>query len=606
MATASDYAKWIVDNQDKKGTPEFDTVARAYQAAKGQVQKEPVPEPVKTPLQEPVNPRDYGPFAGKENPYSLRNIAAAPIDAGLALGTSGLAASKGGWDAVYAYLKNELIGRGMEGEITDPTQMTANAVQKYGYQPRTSGGQAILEAIAAPLQAYAEKGTEYADRAQQATGSPMYGAGTEAMWHLLPSVLGAKNVKIPYATARKSPVTEAIINRLPGGTKNAATEILKETTGPRIGQVRKALVEADKKLTAGQATTPAGSHETSALFKMAEKRDPSAYSEIRQAQEAKRIGKLRGEAKSPETQAYMENIQKGVSDKLYDAARKGEVPKENVQGIVNKIDKLIEDNVGNQRFVSELTEIKKGLVSKEGVRTNAKQVFSTVDGLRIALNQQGYGPIKGQLNSLKKEIAGLTDQYKQAEQFYAQTSRPLTQMGIFQELIDTLTPKLGSKEKATQYVNAITGRTQALTMKKASGGKKPIAGEFEAALKPEQSNLIKRIGEELDNNAKYSEQAISGAVRMNEMAGTMWNSPKVTILERGFVVFNAILKRVEGRNARITLEKLADLGKPENRAELVRLLDEAMPEELAILQQSSMRVGRLAPGAIAGAEAGEQ
>ncbi len=35
MATAEDYAKWIVANQSKKGTPEFDTVAKAYQEAKG-------------------------------------------------------------------------------------------------------------------------------------------------------------------------------------------------------------------------------------------------------------------------------------------------------------------------------------------------------------------------------------------------------------------------------------------------------------------------------------------------------------------------------------------------------------------------------------------
>lgn len=34
MATAEQYAQWIVSNQDKKGTPEFDTVARAYQEAK--------------------------------------------------------------------------------------------------------------------------------------------------------------------------------------------------------------------------------------------------------------------------------------------------------------------------------------------------------------------------------------------------------------------------------------------------------------------------------------------------------------------------------------------------------------------------------------------
>lgn len=34
MATADEYANWIVANADKKGTPEFDVVAKAYQAAK--------------------------------------------------------------------------------------------------------------------------------------------------------------------------------------------------------------------------------------------------------------------------------------------------------------------------------------------------------------------------------------------------------------------------------------------------------------------------------------------------------------------------------------------------------------------------------------------
>jgi hypothetical protein len=34
--SASDYAQWIIKNQDKQGTPEFETVAQAYQAAKQQ------------------------------------------------------------------------------------------------------------------------------------------------------------------------------------------------------------------------------------------------------------------------------------------------------------------------------------------------------------------------------------------------------------------------------------------------------------------------------------------------------------------------------------------------------------------------------------------
>jgi len=39
MANAAEYAQWITNNADKKGTPEFNTVANAYQAAKIQEQQ---------------------------------------------------------------------------------------------------------------------------------------------------------------------------------------------------------------------------------------------------------------------------------------------------------------------------------------------------------------------------------------------------------------------------------------------------------------------------------------------------------------------------------------------------------------------------------------
>ena len=36
MASADDYANWIVANESKKGTPEFNTVAQAYKEAKAE------------------------------------------------------------------------------------------------------------------------------------------------------------------------------------------------------------------------------------------------------------------------------------------------------------------------------------------------------------------------------------------------------------------------------------------------------------------------------------------------------------------------------------------------------------------------------------------
>lgn len=51
MASAEQYAAWIVANADKKGTPEFDTVARAYQAARSmQAQPAPAPQQPSAPL----------------------------------------------------------------------------------------------------------------------------------------------------------------------------------------------------------------------------------------------------------------------------------------------------------------------------------------------------------------------------------------------------------------------------------------------------------------------------------------------------------------------------------------------------------------------------
>ena len=69
MATKEDYAKWIVANADKKGTPEFDTVVRAYQE----------PGTVSAPVKTEVSPE----FVKKSSMSSFRGenpIAAGAVD----------------------------------------------------------------------------------------------------------------------------------------------------------------------------------------------------------------------------------------------------------------------------------------------------------------------------------------------------------------------------------------------------------------------------------------------------------------------------------------------------------------------------------------------
>jgi hypothetical protein len=51
MATADEYAAWIVANASKKGTPEFETVAKAYEVAKGEAAAPPAPAPAPAPAE---------------------------------------------------------------------------------------------------------------------------------------------------------------------------------------------------------------------------------------------------------------------------------------------------------------------------------------------------------------------------------------------------------------------------------------------------------------------------------------------------------------------------------------------------------------------------
>lgn len=89
MAGAKEYAAWIVANQDKKGTPEFDVVAKAYEIAKSQSAK---PEPKANAAQDfgglPFRP--FGIDTGMTMPESVGNFMAgvgkAAVDTGRGLG----------------------------------------------------------------------------------------------------------------------------------------------------------------------------------------------------------------------------------------------------------------------------------------------------------------------------------------------------------------------------------------------------------------------------------------------------------------------------------------------------------------------------------------
>lgn len=132
MATADEYAAWIVKNSAKRGTPEFDTVAQAYQLAKGEentaaFQQQNAPAP--------------------QQPGVMDQIIGAGETA-LALGTGAVGGTIGAIAGAGAGLAQQILS----GEFGTPQavraveQSAAKGAQALTYAPRTQAGQEQTQA----------------------------------------------------------------------------------------------------------------------------------------------------------------------------------------------------------------------------------------------------------------------------------------------------------------------------------------------------------------------------------------------------------------------------------------------------------------------------
>ena len=85
---------------------------------------------------------------------------------------------------------------------------------------------------------------------------------------------------------------------------------------------------------------------------------------------------------------------------------------------------------------------------------------------------------------------------------------------------------------------------------------------------------------------------------MNEVLGSMFDVPKISILERSIVVLNALLKKIEGKNTKLSMELISE--KMSNPKEIARIMKAASPAEAKILKQFQNEI--LTGSAVAAAE----
>jgi hypothetical protein len=131
MATADEYAAWIVKNSAKRGTPEFDTVAQAYQLAKS--------EENTATFQQQNAPLPQQPGIGQQLIGAAETALA--LGTGATLGTIGTIAGAG------AGLAQQILGGqfGTPEAVRAVEQSAAKGAQALTYAPRTPEGQEMTQ-----------------------------------------------------------------------------------------------------------------------------------------------------------------------------------------------------------------------------------------------------------------------------------------------------------------------------------------------------------------------------------------------------------------------------------------------------------------------------
>ena len=133
MATADEYAAWIVQNSAKRGTPEFDTVAQAYQLAKSDETTAVTQQQIVRPPQEP----------------SIGQQLVGAGETALTLGTGAIGGTLGMLAGTGAGLAQQILS----GQFGTPEaanaveQAAAKGAQALTYQPRTQAGQEQVQAV---------------------------------------------------------------------------------------------------------------------------------------------------------------------------------------------------------------------------------------------------------------------------------------------------------------------------------------------------------------------------------------------------------------------------------------------------------------------------
>jgi hypothetical protein len=489
---------------------------------------------------------------------------------------------------------------GMAAMVAYPFQRAAGLVTGQSAEDVAASQSRVLGAVSAPVgraMGVTETPSYQNNLAKQALGFVAENMDKGADWisgqtglpkpdvmNMMQVLLTGGPVKTTGAVLREVPGGGAVINaaekaaRLPGTVTRAAVQKGRDIIDPKTafytdlaegrGSALLAAARAPEaeiipgvRPTFAQATADVGLPRVAAVGEQAAKKLPTEALALKDVQEAGRVSQLRAIERTPEARARAERVREARSEPLYTAAEMaGDVV--DTTPVLDLIDGTIRKNPGNQPLLVEMRRIRKGLV-KPGVdeegnpilvpRTNAKEVASTIDGLKSAIAKEDNKFIKGELTQIKDDLTAAIPSMKEAQAAFKKGSKPINQMDVgkyLREKLEAPVPEGG--QRASVFAGAV--REAPRTIKQALKGG-PTYEKLTDILSPAQKANVDRVLMDLSRDQRVKELAQMGREAAPDLAMPAGRTERPSFLNRVATIANVIIDRLEGKiNEKLAVE----------------------------------------------------
>lgn len=528
MATAQQYAEWLVKNQDKKGTPDFETVAQAYKMAR-----------TNKVMTEAVDRRKFDPTADMS---TFEKVAAgagkAVYDAGRGIGQMvGLVsrddvAKARELDAPLMSTTGGVVGN-VAGNVA-MTLLPGGVLRTAGVMAKAPALVAAGNALLAPktIPAALAVGSGFGLLQPSTSTSETFlnmGIGGLAGAAVPTAVRGyqaARAAAEPFYEAGRNRIVGRAIQQAAGGDAGAISNIRAAAQPfvgpPQEGQAARTIMGEIVPGSIPTVAQVAKSPSLAAMERTASQVDPvvaNGFGQRMAAQNTARVAMLDDMAGSGGAREFFGAAREATGDSLYsEAFRQGIDPKKAAQ-YAPEVQRLlknpaVKDAIPVAQRLAQFDEI--DLADPAGSLQGLHYIKKALDDMLDKGKQTGIGKIEAaKIASTKDALLSLMDSlspaYGTARAEFQAASRPLNQMDTVAALAEKSTNKLTGRVEPGAFARNLTDAT----VQKATGFK---GATLDNTFDPAQRNALSALFDDLQNAAFAQNAGRNGSDTVQKLA----------------------------------------------------------------------------------------